>query len=320
MNISRRMFSQKADFAGEKVGFRLVGQIVSWNHEKNFGFIHTPDDSYYCHGSGFQNQCREKDIVKFDVWENFKNQSQKAVNVCFMEPGTSVIGTNKIGTMTKWFYASQKGVVCGSDGKEYRCSVEDFEQGDFPRGSRVCFDIIKDNWNSTETRAVCRAVNIRNAKIARHVHLAGVEGQVVKLARSHGFVSTKLCDQDIYFNERELTRLHMQEVRHRDRITFDVIMEENGSLTAENINMHIDVAKSRQQLAKTRQLVAEARHMVADFSSGKKVLAVDDAVKNVSAAQEDDCASTAASDYWNAPTGGAEDEWSAPACVGSEDW
>lgn len=284
LEVARQMFSQKKDFVGEKIAFGSVGQIVFWNEEKNFGFIRThdmkdSDDSFYCHGSAFLNQCGNKDIVKFDVWENYQTKKQKAVNVRFLQQGTSVIATDEIGTMSKWFGLCQKGIIKSSDDQEYRCSAEDFEQGDFPRGSRVCFNIMKDNWTSH-----CRAVNIRNAKIARHVHRAGVEGTIVKLTRSCGFVSTKLCDEDIYFNGRELTRLHMKDIRYRDRITFNMIMEENGSLTAEDIDLHVDTAK-------TRQLVKEAQLLVADSSANK---VPDDTVKKP--AVDDDCASTAASE------------------------
>jgi cold shock CspA family protein len=294
LKVSRQMFSQKKDFVGEEVEFGLVGQIVFWNEEKNFGFIRTrdmdsSDESYYCHGSTFVNLCGVKDIVKFDVWQNYNTGRQKAINVRFEHPATTKIAEDKIGTLTRWFGLSQKGII-NSDGKEYRCSLDDFEQRSVPScNSRVCFDIIKDNWNSTETKVHSNAANIRVEKIVRHIHHAGAEGRVVKLSRSYGFVSTKLCDHDIYFNSTELTRVHMQDIHYNDRIIFDAIMEEDGSLTAENINM-----------CKTRQLVAEARQLVADFSSG----AVDDTAKKVPAkssvkkelAVADDCASTAASD------------------------
>jgi len=243
-----------------KVAFGLVGQIVFWNDKENFGFIRTremsdSDDSYKCYGSAFVNRCGKKDIVKFDVWENYQTEKKKAVNVRFHQPAT-------------------------------------------------------------------RAADIRNATdilhVPRHVHLAGVDGWVVTLSHSCGFVSTKLFDNDIYFNSTELTRVRMQEIRHRDRITFDVIMEEDGKLTAENINLHTD-------LVKIRQLVAEANQVVADFEAHKcgdkkaevptvsvceagkkvpavdnvntvkKVPAVDDTIKKVPAL-DDDCASTAASD------------------------
>jgi cold shock CspA family protein len=287
LGVARRMFAQKWDYVapkGEKVAFGLVGQIVKWNNEKNFGFIRTRDmKDYYCHGSAFLNECGEKDIVKFDVWENFETEQQKAVNVCKHQSAastTSVISTGKIGRLTKWFDLTQKGIIQVSDATEYRCNWEDFKQY-FPCGSTVCFDIIKDNWTSTEA-----AVNIR--KVARHLHHEGVVGRVLKLTRSGGWVSTQVCDSDIYFDGRELARVHMNNIRQRDRITFNVIMEEDGRLTATDINLHSD-------LVQTRQMVSEAKQLTADFDS-----AVASTVKKVTAVV-DDCASTAASDLPEAP-------------------
>jgi cold shock CspA family protein len=279
LKIANRMFAQKKDFVGEKVDFGLIGQIVYWNDETNHGYIRTrdmddSDDSYFCRGADFCNQCGKKDIVKFDVWENYQTRKQKAVNVEALQRATTVIATDEIGTMVRCFGLCKKGIIEGSDGKEYRCSEDDFEQGSFPpRGARVCFDIARDNWTLRDT-----AVNIRSApaKIVRHVHLAGVEGRVVKLGHSFGFVSTALCDKDIYFNGTELVRVHMQHIQYRHRIICDVIMEEDGLLTAENINMHRD---------KVQKIEPAAR------DTAKKAPAVDDAVKKVPAV-DDDCAST----------------------------
>merc|ERR1712100_242540 len=64
----------------------------------------------------------------------------------------------------------------------------------------------------------------------------------------------------------------MQNIRHNHRVIFDVIMNEDGSLTAENINAHIDTVRV-SQAAKT-----------------SKLHATDDIVKKGSA-MDDECAS-----------------------------
>merc|ERR1712100_613161 len=65
-------------------------------------------------------------------------------------------------------------------------------------------------------------------------------------------------------------------------------MEEDGRLTAEDINLHSD-------LVQTRQLVGEAKQLVADFDSAVASIA------KKAPAVDDDCASTAASDLPGAP-------------------
>jgi len=285
LNIAWRMFAQKNDPRGEKVAFGVVGQVVSWNSEKNYGFIRTRDmKDYYYHGSAVLTRFDTEDIVKFDVWESFETEKQKAVNVCKHQPATSEIAKDKVGILTKWFGLSQKGIIKVSDATEYRCNAKDFEKGfEPPCGSPVCFDIHKDNWTSTD-----RAVNIRKAA-AQHLHHEGVDGRVVKLTRSCGWVSTNVCGGDIYFDGRELARVRMNDIRQGDRITLNVTMEEDGRLTAEDINLHSDLVQTRQLVAGAKQLAADLDAAVA--SAAKKGLAV-----------VDDSASTAASDLPEAPT------------------
>jgi cold shock CspA family protein len=218
------MFGEKKDPSGEKVESELVGQLDFWDEKKEFGFIQTHQDRFYCHGSAFRTHCGVKDIVKFDVWENFKTGSQKAINVKAHKPAFTVTTTDEIGTIARQPQPSRKGLVQGRGHQMYGCTWDDFEQGSFPLGGRVRFDIFADNWTGD-----CRAVNIRNAKT---VMISGVEGKVVKLGHSYGFVSTGFCDKDLHFNWSDIK----DSINCHSRVICDV-MEEDGALTAANIQL-----------------------------------------------------------------------------------
>merc|ERR1712080_527484 len=68
----------------------------------------------------------------------------------------------------------------------------------------------------------------------------------------------------------------MQNIDYRDRIICDVMMEEDGSFTAENINLYVDFKKVNPTALK---------------DTVKKVPVDDDVVKKVPTV-DDDCAST----------------------------
>jgi cold shock CspA family protein len=244
----------------------VVGQLVFWDTEKNFGFIRTPDmrasdESFFCHGSDFLTECGTKDIVKFDVWENFETESQKAVNVSSHQPATKIVATDQIGILKRWGFNARRGVIQGSDGQEYACELKSFQEEPSTRGITVCFDSVEDFMTSR-----LAAVNIRLP--VKHIHLAGVEGRIVHLGGWFGFVSTKHCEKDIYFNARELIRITMQDIQLHRRVIFDVIMEEDGSFTAENIGVQVD--------SKPPLCDVDLKGMSVADDMSKKVPAVDD--------------------------------------------
>jgi cold shock CspA family protein len=275
LKVAQQMFSQKKDFAGEKSEIGLVGQIVYWDVDKDFGFIRTPDrdasDDFYCRGQDFLTACVQTDIVKFDVWENHRTGSRKAVNVTFHCSANKIIASDQSGFVNRWGYNSRRGVIKGSDGQEYACAEKDFQQGSCSRGDRVCFDVMEDFLTSR-----LAATNIR--KPVRHVHLAGAEGRLVHLGPSFGFVSTKHCDKDVYFNARELTRVTMEDIHLHQNVMFHVIMEEDGSFTAENINMQFDMVKKSEPTA----------------CDADETVSVTDDISKKTPAVDDDSASTAA--------------------------
>jgi cold shock CspA family protein len=230
--IAQRMF--KKDPVGEKVDSELVGQLDFWDDAKNFGFIRTRDEKFYCHGSAFSKPCAVKEMVKFDVWENLHTGSQKAINVkASDQPPFTVIARDRTGTIVRWL-SDTKGIIKEAPYMTYTCTEDDFEEGLWKRTNlrdRVRFDIVEDYLTGR-----ARAINIRSTKT---VYLSEVEGRVVKLANSYGFVSLyALGDKpdavkDLHFNCKELKET---DITWHSRIICDVI-ESDGALTAANLRL-----------------------------------------------------------------------------------
>jgi cold shock CspA family protein len=273
LKIGQQMF--KKEPKGDKVLREMLGQLVFWNTQKKFGFIRTPDmqasdESFFCHGSDFLTQCGSRDVVKFDVWENFETKSQKAVNVSFHQSAMQTMATDEIGVLKRWWCNAKRGVVQGSDGQEYACELKNFEE-EPSKWDTVCFDVAEDFMTSR-----LAAVHIRRP--VKHAHLEGVEGRIAHLGGWFGFISTKHCEKDVYFSGREWTRVTMQNIQLHHQVIFDVIMEEDGSFTAEHIVARLDSQPAACDLNLIDKVVSPA----------------DDLAKKTAAAVHDDSASTAA--------------------------
>jgi cold shock CspA family protein len=136
---------------GKVVKSEVLGQLDTWNEERAFGFIRSPDgERFFCHNSGFSAPCEKYDLVKFNVFETTGTGEQKAVNVTQHQHDCVELAKGQVGRM------EQRHLIRGADGKTFQCSEFKEDPESFRLRDKVQFDSV---WDGR-----FKAVNIRHIK------------------------------------------------------------------------------------------------------------------------------------------------------------
>merc|ERR1712087_394404 len=127
---------------------KTLGEVMSWRHERGFGFIKIKDteEEIFCHVKSLKCDYGDRNAkvgskVEFDVEEGDKGKS--AINVCWYGGG-NVVGGRNTGTMMRFLADRGFGFIPPDDGGDQIFAGDRdiwTKSGTFTDGDRVEFDI-----------------------------------------------------------------------------------------------------------------------------------------------------------------------------------
>jgi len=139
-----------------------TGVVISWRHDKGFGFIKSETGDLFVHAKSCDLQENHRNIrvgSKVEFKRESGEKGDSATEVSAIGGGTCRGGLQMKGTITNWMGERGFGFVKGTDGEEYFVGDRDIwldEEGLYP-GVKVQFDI-KEKPNGKKQAVYCNGI------------------------------------------------------------------------------------------------------------------------------------------------------------------